>query len=212
MKIIDLTHPLVSGQKGFPGDPPVSINEHNSITRDRYNVSKIEMSSHSGTHMDAMRHVYEHGLSIADVPLEWLYGSAHLLKIPKARDEEITENDLKIHSDRITAGSRIIVYTGWQSHFDRSDYYDSYPGFSLSAVKFLVSRNIRMLGMDMPNLGKDWFEMHRLLLGPHKQVVIVESLTNLELLPDEFTFIGFPLPIHDGDGSPVRAVALLESE
>lgn len=42
-------------------------------------------------------------------------------------------------------------------------------------------------------------------------VVTYTGLVNLEQLPREetFTFIGLPLPIEDGDGSPVRAVAMI---
>jgi kynurenine formamidase len=38
-----------------------------------------------------------------------------------------------------------------------------------------------------------------------------ENLANLrELVGRRFTFVGFPLKIRDGTGSPVRAVAVLE--
>ncbi len=43
------------------------------------------------------------------------------------------------------------------------------------------------------------------------RIVTYTGIVNVEALPIgvEFTFIGFPLPIRDGDGSPVRAVAIL---
>jgi len=45
------------------------------------------------------------------------------------------------------------------------------------------------------------------------KIVTYTNLTNLELLPvnKEFLFSGLPLKIKDGDGSPVRAVAILDS-
>jgi kynurenine formamidase len=42
------------------------------------------------------------------------------------------------------------------------------------------------------------------------EVVIVEGLTNLEKLPERFTFAGFPLNIEGRDGSPIRAVAIVD--
>ena len=42
------------------------------------------------------------------------------------------------------------------------------------------------------------------------EIVIVESLANLDQLPPRFTFIGFPMNITGRDGSPIRAVALLD--
>ena len=39
--------------------------------------------------------------------------------------------------------------------------------------------------------------------------MIVEGLTNLDQLPERFTFVGFPLNIKGRDGSPIRAVAIV---
>ncbi|MFW6387672.1 MAG: cyclase family protein [bacterium] len=46
-----------------------------------------------------------------------------------------------------------------------------------------------------------------------EEIVTYTGLVNLELLPKgrQFTFIGLPLPIVDGEASPVRAVAIIES-
>ena len=39
---------------------------------------------------------------------------------------------------------------------------------------------------------------------------ILELLTNLDKLPEKVTLISLPLKIREGDGSPVRAVALVD--
>jgi arylformamidase len=54
-------------------------------------------------------------------------------------------------------------------------------------------------------------ELERVLLGTG--IVTYTNLVNLELIPlgTDFMFYGFPLKIKDGDGSPVRAVAVLDS-
>jgi len=45
-----------------------------------------------------------------------------------------------------------------------------------------------------------------------KNMVIIENLVNLDgLFGREFIFSCLPLKIHEADGSPVRAVAILES-
>ncbi len=41
-------------------------------------------------------------------------------------------------------------------------------------------------------------------------IVVFERLTNLKDLPDHFSFFGAPLSIRGGDGSPVRAFAIVE--
>ena len=53
-------------------------------------------------------------------------------------------------------------------------------------------------------------EFLRQALAPDVEIVIVEGLTSLEKLPPAFTFVGLPLKISGRDGSPIRAVALVE--
>ena len=43
---------------------------------------------------------------------------------------------------------------------------------------------------------------------PQVEVVVVESLANLDKVPDSFIFSGFPLNLTGLDGSPIRAVAI----
>ncbi|MBU61538.1 MAG: cyclase, partial [Opitutae bacterium] len=45
---------------------------------------------------------------------------------------------------------------------------------------------------------------------PDVEIVIVESLRNLDRLPEEFTLAAFPLNLKGFDGSPVRAIAITE--
>ena len=55
-------------------------------------------------------------------------------------------------------------------------------------------------------------ELEKALL--ERGIITYTELINLEQIPagQPFTFIGLPLKIRDGDGSPVRAVALLDKE
>ena len=64
--------------------------------------------------------------------------------------------------------------------------------------------------MDTPTPSIDWKEVHLILLAAEVEILIVEALTHLEQLPEHFTFIGFPLNIVGRDGSPIRAVAVVE--
>jgi len=76
----------------------------------------------------------------------------------------------------------------------------------------IADREIGLLGMDTPTPSTSWKECHLILLGKAVEIVIVEGLTNLQKLPEQFTFIGFPLNIKGRDGSPIRAVAMVEGE
>ncbi len=208
MKLIDLSHPLEHGQQAFPSDPKLSIIPHGNTRTLRYNISQITIGSHQGTHLDAMYHFLDDGKTIDQMPLEWFYGPTHLLRIPRQANEELLVEDFLPYEHLLIPGARIIFETGWHRHFGQDDFFTDFPSLTQDAARFLASKDIRMLGMDIPTPGKDWFELHHILLP--KEIVIVESLANLDKLPDHFTFIGFPLNFKGRDGSPIRAVGMVD--
>ncbi len=209
MRFIDLTHPLRDGLPSFPSDPQLRIEPHATIAADRCNVTRIVMGSHQGTHLDAMSHFVEDGRTLDQMPLEWFYGPAQLLRIPKQRGEEITPEDFAPHAEHLTPGARVLIATGWESEFGTARFFTDFPSMTQDAARYLASRKLRLLGMDLPTPGRDYFEIHHILLARPVEMVIVESLANLAVLPETFTFIGFPLPFAGRDGSPIRAVALV---
>ena len=212
MRFIDLTHPLRDGVPSFPSDPQLRITAHATIAAQRCNVSRIEMGSHQGTHLDAMSHFVASGRTIDRMPLDWFYGPARVLRIPKGATEEITVRDFAPHERHLTAGARIVFETGWHREFGTARFFTDFPSMTQEAARYLASRRLRLIGMDTPTPGRDYFEIHHTLLADDVEMVIVESLANLDLLPDEFTFVGFPLHFAGGDGSPIRAVALVDEQ
>ncbi|MDR2653097.1 MAG: hypothetical protein LBC68_12460, partial [Prevotellaceae bacterium] len=74
-----------------------------------------------------------------------------------------------------------------------------------------VEKKIGLVGMDMPTPnGDDWKYVHIKMLGAG--ILIVEGLANMEQLPNNevFTFYSLPLKLQGRDGSPVRAIAILD--
>jgi kynurenine formamidase len=208
MRFIDLSHPLVNGAAAFPNDPKFAVIVHGRVETHSYNISQIVTGTHQGTHLDAMYHFFDDGRTLDRMPLEWFYGPARVLHIPKPRNSEITPDDLRLHEAHLTPEAKIIVNTGWHHHFGQPEFFSDFPSFTLEAARYLASRKIRLLGMDIPTPGKQWLELHHILLAKDVEIVVVESLTNLDALPDSFTFAGFPLNFAGRDGSPIRAVAI----
>jgi arylformamidase len=212
MRFVDLTHPMIDRALAFPNDPKLAIIEFGRIATHKYNMTQIVTGSHQGTHLDAMFHFFDDGRTLDQMPLDWFFGPATVLKLPKPADEEITAEDLKKHADCLQPGARIILNTGWFRRFGTAEYFEHFPSLTLDAARYLASRKIRLLGMDMPTPGKQWLELHHILLAKGVEIVVVEGLANLDALPQEFTFVGFPLNIQGRDGSPIRAVGVCDGE
>ncbi len=212
MRFIDLSHPLRDGLPSFPGDPVLRIEPHcTTASEARCNVSRVAMGTHQGTHLDAMFHFVEDGRTLDQMPLEWFYGPARVLRIPKAAGEDITVEDFAKHEEHLTEGARILFDTGWQREFGTPQFFKDFPSMTQEAARYLASRKLRLIGMDTPTPGRDYYEVHHILLAKEVEMVIVEGLAHLDQLPDEeFTFIGFPLNFAGRDGSPIRAVAMVD--
>ncbi len=64
-KWIDISVTLKSGMVHWPSDPPIKIERTSNMEKgDRYNISHINMESHSGTHMDAPLHFFRKGVGL----------------------------------------------------------------------------------------------------------------------------------------------------
>lgn len=210
MRLVDLSHPLIDRAAAFPNDPKLAVIEFGRIATHKYNISQIVMGTHQGTHLDAMFHFFDDGRTLDQMPLEWFYGPARMLKIPKPLNGEITPDDLQPYEEHLKPGAKIILNTGWHRQFGSQQFFEGFPSLSLAAARYLATRRIRLLGMDMPTPGKEWLELHHILLAKETEIVVVESLANLDSLPDQFTFVGFPLNFKGRDGSPIRAVAICD--
>jgi arylformamidase len=207
MPLIDLSHPLVHGQPTFAWDPKLSIIPHGTTKTLRYNITQLSMGSHQGTHLDAMYHFIDDGKTLDQMPLDWFYGPARVLRIPKQAGEELTVADFEPFEEHLVPGAKILYETGWHRRFGQDDFFTAFPSLTLAAGAYLAARQIRLLGMDTPTPSRDWYEIHHILLGA--EIVIVETLAHLDRVPDAFTFIGFPLNLKGRDGSPLRAVGLV---
>lgn len=213
MRLIDLSHPLVRGQLGFPDDPSLAIEAVHTVASKGYHLSKITMSSHQGTHLDAPYHFFDEGATLDQMPLEKFYGPAHLVDLapgtalPPATP--LTVDHFAPFDSVFHPGARVIYRTGWSAQFGTADYFEAFPTLTLDAARWIAGRGIMLLGMDTPTPSVQWLECHHILLGRGTEIVIVESLTNLDRLPEQFVFIGFPLNFAGRDGSPIRAVAMV---
>jgi arylformamidase len=213
--LIDLSQPLEHGQPNFPYDPKITVLAHNTIASIGYNITQISMATHQGTHLDVPYHFYDDGMTVDQVPLERFYGPAVLIDLAPgshlAARTPITPEMLQPHADKFQPGAKVIYRTGWDRTFGAPESFTDFPTLTLAATHWIVQRRIGLLGMDTLTPSTEWKEVHMALLAKGVEIVIVEGLTNLDILPERFTFVGFPLNIKGRDGSPIRAVAVVEN-
>lgn len=85
MKIIDISLPLFEGMAAWPGDTRFQRQE----SRGTAIVSKLIMSSHTGTHIDAPRHFLFNNQSIDKIDLSKLVGKCQIIEIKPSSPGEV---------------------------------------------------------------------------------------------------------------------------
>jgi arylformamidase len=188
----------------FPGDGPVRIT---ILEQDSTNLSRIDFSVHTGTHMDAPFHFFAGAATIDCVPLESCMGSARLIDLrPTAPAGEIRHRYLAPHRETLCQARIAVLQTGWSTHWGSPSYFTDHPCLAADAAQFLVDCGVQLVAVDMPSVDRAPYPAHHILLGAG--VLIVENLTNLDAIgASEFQLIVLPLKLVGRDGSPVRAVA-----
>jgi kynurenine formamidase len=228
-EIIDLSQEIFTGMPVFPGLPQVKIAIHQ--THEEVEgihdsnvlspvVNLLEFGEHTGTHVDAISHMARayREQSIDTMPLTTFYTEGICLDLSHKSFRELIEvSDLEAalekHGHQIKPNDTVLLYT---DHFRRAfgtDDWHNGPGISVKATRWLGQQKIAAFGVEpaAPGVrGVSNKEVHHACgeLG----FTHYENMINLHQLVGRgrFRFIGLPLKIRGGTGSPVRAVAVFE--
>ncbi len=206
----------------YPGDPEVSVSAHATHESDGYSVQALRCGSHTGTHVDAPRHTEPDGETLDERDVdEWVF-EARLVDLAPCDPREAIDSDAfpsGLGSDGDRDVDLLVLRTGWEDHWNEPRYRD-HPyltrAFAARCREAGVGVGLDTFGPDpTPSVSGTSVEpaadeptgvpTHHELLGAG--LPIVENLRNLASLPERFTLYAFPLPVREGDGAPVRAVA-----
>ncbi|MEY2535338.1 MAG: hypothetical protein QOF29_3248 [bacterium] len=225
--LIDLSQEIYEGMFVYPGHLETKLWEHH---RHEETVHKFEggfsygsrgltLSDHGPTHVDALSHLdpSPDAPSIDQMPLEQFHGEGVCIDVSDAAPRtDITAGDLDAAVGRssvpLRPGMVLLLHTGTQRRLGGTEeYLSQYPGLDESASAWLAAQGVKIFGVDCPspdNPASRTYPCH--MMCREHGITHYENLANLDRLLDRrFTFIGFPLRIRGGTGSPVRAVALL---
>jgi kynurenine formamidase len=112
-KVYDLSQPLYHNCPGWPDFPPPTVERMLYIPRDFCNVEKIQINTHTGTHIDVPYHFLPDGPALDKIPVETWIGEGVVIDISFKEDkEEVTADDLEANAPRISKGDIVMLYTG----------------------------------------------------------------------------------------------------
>ena len=201
MKLIDISHNLDETTPIFPGDYKTVLSRHKTLKKDHHNAYLLQSCMHTGTHIDAPMHLIEDDRMINTFPLDSFCGSGVLLDV--RGEKRIAMKP--IYRETVKEQSIVLLYTGFDKAYHQEAYFTQYPTVGEELAAFLLSRKIKMLGMDLPAPDYPPYTFHKELLK--NGIFVLENLTNLQSLvgADSFEVMAFPLKI-SAEASLVRAV------
>jgi kynurenine formamidase len=228
VRLVDLTQEIYQGMNVYPGHLKTVVWDHHLHEETvknfeggfSYRSKGLLLSDHGPTHVDALCHLdpREGAPSIDQMGLGLFYGAGTCIDVShKEPHGYVTAEEMEAAVEEagvsVGEGDVLLIHTATHERYGGTPEYTSlYPGLDEGASGWLAEKKVKAFGVDSPspdNPISRTYPVH--MMCREHGIHHYENLANLrELVGKRFTFIGFPLKIRDGTGSPVRAVAVLE--
>ncbi len=208
MRIYDISLSISPDLPVWPGDPGIVLERVSKIEEGaESNVSHLQMSVHTGTHIDAPYHFIGDGSSVDDLSLKTLTGRVYVLHLPDV--DLVTANVLE-NSEIPPRTRRIIVKTRnseyWQNQI--KSFQTDFVAISPDGAQYLVDRGVKLVGVDYLSIApfSNPVSTHQILLKAG--VVIVEGLNLSDVSQGRYTLYCLPLKLSATEGAPARAILI----
>lgn len=246
MQIIDLSLPINGNMKGLPGfqfymdNPtrtfPLAVMSEDQQTKlnargiegttkpeiSNHMLSRLEIITHIGTHIDAPLHMLENTWSIDEIPLERIVKKGKVIPIDLPDGGMVTAESILASNVDFDDSVIPILYTGWtEKKWGTDEFWNNTIYMHKDAAELIVERNCSSVAIDFfPEFpfwrndvqrpdGQPAGHNHKILL--RNKTIIIQMVTNVsELGGNEFTLSAVPLKLEGLDGSPARVFAILD--
>ena len=212
MPIYDISLSISESLIVWPGDPPVRITQPRHLDRgDPATVSRLDMSAHIGTHVDAPAHFIPGGSGVDGLDLNVLVGPALVVE---AMEADALSADI-LQGLPIPPGTeRVLFHTRNSDRWarDEREFSEDFVAITEDGARWLVAHGVRLVGVDYLSVGSfdEGGGTHRILLNAG--IIPVESLNLHGIAPGTYQFVCLPLKIVGIDGAPARAILIDQNE
>jgi arylformamidase len=182
---------------------PFELEERRRMSKgDPNNSSALNMSVHSGTHIDAPFHFVADGNTIDQLPVERFIGPALVYAVEAER--YITKEH--VAGIRLDGATRVLFKTRNSALLHKQEYDPDFVAFSVEAAQSLVELGVELVGLDYLSVAHadEQVPVHRAFLD--HGVVLLEGIDLSEVAPGRYELMCLPIPLGDSDGAPCRAV------
>ncbi len=210
-EIIDVTVTISPSLPTWPGDPSVVLERMDKIDDGaNANVSHLDISVHTGTHVDAPFHFIPGGETVENLVLETLIGPAQVINVEVTGD--VIDRSHLENAGILPGVTRLLLRTRNSEYWNQIDngFQTGFAGLNVAASQYLLELGIKLIGIDYLSIApfSNGRPTHEVLLGAN--VVIIEGLDLRKAQPGTYTLLCMPLKLANTDGAPARVVLLKE--
>lgn len=208
MKIIDFTHTIEEEMSCYCEEEKISISNIANIDENGYECKKINIFTHTGTHVDSPRHMSNKGRYIDEYTLEELTGRAIILNLEGKGN--ILREELAKYENDIKNIDYVIINTNWSRHWNSELYLKDYRILSKEGAEYLSSFKVKGVLVDTISIGRgnNEKESHEIFLS--RDILIVENLRIIEEIKGIFQLVIAPLKVKNSDGAPARVFGIID--
>ncbi len=206
MKIYDISLPVSESSVVWPGDPQPQLTLLSSLEQgDNSTVTRLNLSAHTGTHVDAPKHFVSGAAGVDQLDLSVLIGPAVVIDAGAA--DLLTAQVLQ--GLNIPVGAERVLFKTRNSElwaYGEKTFWREYVAISVDGAHWLIQRGVRLVGIDYLSVApfKQTAPTHRVLL--QAGMVLLEGLNLHGIMPGEYQLCCLPLKIQNCDGAPARVV------
>ena len=222
-KIVDLSQEIYQGMPVFPLHQKTFIfqnithEESKKLIGFPFATRNLLINEHGPTHSDAVYEYDQRGATIDKMSLECFLGPAVCIDVSQVHWQQYIEvHDLESALDKsaldLNRRDIVLLYTAhYNRNYGTDKWLTQYTGLSYGSAEWLAKKGVINIGIDAPAIdhpNDHAYSGHTVCTK--YGLTNTENLAHLDQVAGKrFLYIGLPLKIREGTGSPIRAVALL---
>lgn len=228
LRLVDLSHTIFQGMPVYPGHLKTVVWDYATHEEtDRmlggtgysWQTRGLMFSDHGPTHVDAHNHLdpAPDAPAIDEIAIEDFLTAGVCVDVTATpSDGYITRASLVEAFNRaglgVPKGGTVLLWTGhFEDNYGTDAWLGLYAGLDRDATTWLADEGVLNIGIDAPSIDTPRdrsYPAHQVCRD--RRLLNTENLGNLgKVAGKSFVYIGLPLRIRGGTGSPIRAVALL---
>jgi arylformamidase len=207
MKIIDISWPISKATTGYKDRSVVSFDEVKNFNRDGVRETNIQLSAHSGTHIDAPSHFLQEGKTIDEMALSRFVGDCVVLDMTVCV-ERITRDALMEHDSLIQEGGIVLLRTGNSDLTPTDKFSPHFVYLEQSGAFYLAEKKVKLVGIDYLGIehSQPGHPTHEILMNA--DVAIVEGLRLGHVKAGNYFCVCLPLYTIGLEAAPARAILM----